>query len=45
MNSFRALTLAVALSAAGIGMAHAVEFSTLEERMSGAEFKQAGWTA
>jgi hypothetical protein len=42
MNRFRALALTIALSAAGMGVAQAVEFSTLEERMSGAEFKQAG---
>lgn len=40
MNRFRALVLAATLSAATA--AQAVEFSTLEERMSGKEFSAAG---
>lgn len=39
-RSLRALSLVLALS--GLGLAHAQSFSTLEERMSAAEFKQAG---
>lgn len=40
MNRIRAFALIAALSACGA--AQAVEFSTLEERMSGAEFSAAG---
>ena len=40
MNRIRALTLAAAVSASSL--AHAVEFSSLEERMSRAEFTSAG---
>lgn len=40
MNRIRALALAAAVSASSL--AHAVEFSSLEERMSRAEFTSAG---